>query len=121
MGSLLCCEEDIKQRIILANIAFEKYKKIWSKKKLKLEIKVKLYDALVLPVMLYNSGCWASTKLAFEKLNTTHRRHLRSICNIKWPQKQSNLNLYEITKSEPLDKRIENSRLGLFEKILTSE
>ena len=98
-----------------------KYKKIWSKKKLKLEIKIKLYDALVLSLMLHNSSCWASTKVVLEKVNTCHRKHLRRIVNIKWPKTISNQKLYDMTNSKPLDERIECSRIRLFENILTSE
>ena len=78
--SLLCTEKDIQRRIILAEIAFKKFEKVWlSGKKISLERKLRLYEAQVVSVLIYNSNSWSPNKVTMEKIDTLHRRHLRSI------------------------------------------
>src|SRR6218665_822152 len=52
------CTEDIR-RIGLACAAFEKLDKIWRTRSISLKTKMKLYWALVLPVLMRGSECWA--------------------------------------------------------------
>lgn len=67
LGSLLCSDEDIKNRIIVGNIAFNSYKKLWARRKITMKKQVHLYDALMTSVMLYRSISWATTKKALQK------------------------------------------------------
>ena len=122
LGSLLCSEKDIQRRRILAEVAFKKFEKVWlSGKKISLERKLRLYDAQVVSVLLYNSNSWSPKKATMDKIDTLHRRHLRSILNIKWPKGMiSNKALYERCKVEMLSKRIEHQRWKMFGHILRS-
>ena len=96
LGSLLCSEADIKTRCIASNIAFNKFKAIWRGQNLSLDRKLAVYEAQVVSVILYNSGSWSATAKSIEKLDICHRKHLRSILNIKWPHGIiSNVNLYQ--------------------------
>ena len=82
LGSLLCSVQDILRRCQLGNVAFESYNKCWLKgSNIPLQIKIRLYDSLVASVMLYNCNSWAVPDKDLEKLDTTHRRHLRRILN----------------------------------------
>ena len=56
LGSLLCSEADVKARCIAGNIAFNKFKAIWSGQNLSLDRKLAVYEAQVVSVILYNSG-----------------------------------------------------------------
>ena len=61
LGSLLCSVKDITHRIILGNIAFNNFKNIWMKgKKISLARRLRVYDAQVVSILLYNSGSWAA-------------------------------------------------------------
>ena len=123
LGSLLCTEKDIQRRRILAESAFKKFEKIWlSGKKISLERKLRLYDAQVVSVLLYNSNSWSPTKATLNKIDSLHRRHLRAILNIKgWPNGQiSNKTLYARCPVEKLSERIEKQRWNMFGHILRS-
>ncbi|KAL5272935.1 hypothetical protein ACHWQZ_G000942 [Mnemiopsis leidyi] len=63
LGSLLCSVADIKHRIVLANSAFQIYKKVWlEKSKIPLAKKLIVYEAQVVSVLLYNCACWSAPK-----------------------------------------------------------
>lgn len=117
LGSMLCSKSDIERRISLRYAAFNKYKKAWNRKIL-LSKRLILYDALVVSVMLYNSGCWAVPKLVLEKLDIVHRRHLREILNYRYPNVISNNNLYKRCGCEPLSVRVEKSRWRMLGHVL---
>ena len=89
-------------------IWFQNYRKI------SLHIRLQLFEALVVSVLLYNSSCWGLRKIDEQKLNTFHRRMLRKICKINWPNKISNKKLYRLTKTKPLTVRIAQSRWRYF-------
>ena len=112
------------RRMILAESAFKKYQKVWlTGKKISLDRKVRLYDAQVVSVLLYNSNSWSPTKATLNKLDTMHRRHLRAILNIKgWPHGQiSNKTLYKRCPVEKLSERVEKQRWNMFGHILRSD
>ena len=95
LGSLRCSTKDIIRRCTLGNVAFNNFKKVWMNSKITLDKKLKVYEAQVVSVIMYNSSCWATPKAVLEKLNVCHRRHLRQIMNIRWPRSMiSNKTLY---------------------------
>ncbi len=117
LGSMLCSKADIQRRISLGYGAFNKYKKAWTKK-IPLQKRLLLYEALVVSVLMYNSSCWAAPKAILDKLDVVHRRHLRSILNYKYPHVISNINLYKRCNSEPLSARVERSRWRMLGHVL---
>ena len=56
------CTEDIKRRCGLACAAFGGLNKMWKAKNITIKTKMKLYHALVEPVILYGSECWCLRK-----------------------------------------------------------
>ena len=124
LGSLLCTEKDISRRRVLAQAAFDEYKKVWiTGKKISLNRKLKLYDAQVVSVLLYNSNSWSPTKTTMEKIDTLHRHHLRTILNIRgWPHGQiSNKALYSRCNVAKLSERKAYQRWKMFGHILRSD
>ena len=117
LGSMLGSEEDINRRIGLGYAAFNKYKKNWNNK-IPLQKRLVLYEALVVSVLMYNSCCWAAPRSALDKLDVTHRRHLRSILNYRYPNIISNVNLYKRCKTEPLSVKVDRSRWRMLGHVL---
>ena len=107
------------KRINLGYAAFANYKKSWNNK-IPLSKRLVLYDALVVSVMMYNSGCWAVPKICIEKLDIVHRRHLREILNYRYLNIISNDNLYKRCGCEPLSVRVERSRWRMLGHVLRS-
>ena len=120
LGSLLDTEKDVNNRIILGNIAFNKFKNVWLKRNI-ISVKRRIqdvYNAQVLSILLYNCSSWAANKQVLNKLDISHRHHLRYILNVKWPQKITNIRLYELTESRPLSEFVERSRWSMLGHIL---
>ena len=121
LGSLMCSTKDIIRRCTLGNIAFNNFKKVWMNSKITLDKKLKVYEAQVVSVIMYNSSCWATPKAVLEKLDVCHRRHLRQIMNIRWPRSMiSNKTLYDRCNSTHLSIRAELSRWKMLGHVLRS-
>jgi hypothetical protein len=120
LGSLLCSEKDIQRRCNLGEAAFQNYDKCWLQgPKIPLHIKIKLYNALVASVMIYNSNSWAAPAIVLEKLNITHRNHLRRILKIHWPKGIiTNNELYSRCKTDKLSDRVIKYRWTMFGHVL---
>ena len=74
LGSLLCSKKDIASRCIKGDIAFRKFEKVWlTGEKITLGRRLRLYEAQVVSVMMYNSNSWCATDVALNKLDVTHR------------------------------------------------
>ena len=77
-----------------------------------------MYNAYVLPVLTYNAATWGLTKQKEEKLSAFHRRQLRRLLGIRWPERISNEALYRRTKVEPLETHVKRSRLRMLGYVL---
>ena len=95
MGSLLIfrfklysfSERDIVNRRNKANVAFYTYKKVWLNSSVQISEsrKLKLYEALVTSVLLYNCSSWAAPETVMASVDVLQRKHLRQIINTYWP------------------------------------
>lgn len=119
LGSKLSDGEDIKHRISQARAAFSKMWKIWLyNKKIKLDTRIKLYNACVKSILTYNMGASGASEAKLEAMNWAHRRHLRQIMKIHFPQKITNEELYKACKTGKVSTNIHQQRLELFGHIL---
>ncbi|OWZ08385.1 hypothetical protein PHMEG_00019083 [Phytophthora megakarya] len=82
------------------------------------DTRIRLYNCYILPVLLYNCGTWALTTTQLHRLESFHRRQLRSVLNVQYPRRLTNATLYEIYNKRPLRHRITRSRWLLFDHIL---
>ncbi len=119
LGSLLGDTEDVTRRIQLAAVAFHRFWKIWFRRKFISEkTRLRIYNAYVLPILLYNCGTWGLTTSCMSKLESFHRKHLRLILGIHWPNTISNKALYKRCDTEPLRFIIMDRRWRLFGHIM---
>ena len=115
LGSLLGDREDLNNRMRLAVVAFRQHFKIWPRRKfLSLRTRLRIYNAFVLPVLLYNIGALAFDKKMEHDADCFHRRHLRYITGIVWPRIMSNEKLYHITGAKPISRIAKERRWSLF-------
>ena len=84
-------------------------------------MRVRLYNCFVLPVLLYNCSTWGITRQTIEALESYHRRQLRHILGIRWPNRLSNDLVYERCSAAPLGNILVNARWRLFGHILRSD
>ena len=119
LGSLIGEEEDVKRRKVLARIAFNNMTKIWKNiGKVSEKVRLRLYNAYVRPVLLYNSGTWGLLESSIVQIETFHRRQLRRVLGIFHPQRIGNDDLYRRCNSRPLRLDIMESRWKLFGHVL---
>ena len=103
-------QKDIKARLNKARCAFSRLRSIWKSKQYSLKTKVRIYNSNVKSVLLYGSECWRIVKRDINKVNVFHNSCLRRICNIFWPNKISNNDLYQKTVCTSMDLEIKKRR-----------
>ncbi|KAI8440933.1 hypothetical protein MSG28_009230 [Choristoneura fumiferana] len=64
--------------------------RVWRSHDLKLQTKISVYKALIIPVLLYGAETWCVYKADIKKLDTYHLRCLRCILRIKWQDRVPN-------------------------------
>ena len=64
---------------------------------LSIDRKIAVYEAQIVSIIMYNCSSWSPTAKSLEKLDICHRRHLRALLNIRWPQCFiTNVDLYNL-------------------------
>ena len=111
-------KEKIRNRKALSMASMNKLWKLWKKNKLTLKKKVRLFNAYILPILLYNCGTWSLTKTDESALNSFHRRLLRRVVGIFWPDKIKSEELYKRTETLELSQTIAYRRHTLLGHIL---
>ena len=119
LGSLIGEHKDIRRRIELASRAYGRmYSLRLRRNNVSESRRLRLYNAIVLPTLLYNCETWGPPKALLHRLDSFHRYQLRSLLGIWYPQIISNTDLYGRTKSMPLSKIIDTRRLHMTGHIL---
>ena len=119
LGSLLGDVEDVSRRKQLATVAYQSMYTLWKQRTVISEkLRLRLYEAFVMPVLMYNSGTWGLPATAEASLDAFHRRQLRSLIGIKWPQTINNKALYKRCNVEPASISIRRARWRLFGHVL---
>ena len=98
LGSMLGTAEDIAARVSAANRAFAGIP--W--KRHNLNSRLCMFSCLILPVLLYNCALWTLSQTLTDVVNVWHRKKLRTIIGITYPQRISNTALYARTEQTPL-------------------
>src|SRR5260221_4747570 len=109
------CEADIKRRIGLTYAVFSKLSNIWNCRKLALTIKMKVFKAMVIPILMYGSECWTMRKQDEKRILVTEMSWLRKILGVSRLQHIRNDEIRERTGMEiTLIDRIKARRLQWF-------
>ena len=100
----------------LASSAFGRLKKaIWSKRSISLQLKSRLYRALILPIATYASETWTLKSEDVRKLEVFERRCLRAILGITRLHKVKNEQVYKrLCMENTITDVIKNKRLRWF-------
>ena len=116
VGSLLDTTSDIERRKQAANSAYCKLKKVLLSKRLSLQLKLRVFRALVESIFLYNSEIWALTKTLENYIDVFQRKLLRNILGIRYSANNwlSNEDLYKVTSLRPWSSVIRWRRLSFF-------
>ena len=106
LGSNISVENSVQKyisaRINKARNSYCSLRNIWKSNVYSLKTKVRLFNSNVISVLLYGCQSWRVNKNDMHKLDVFQTKCLRRICNIFWPNKIYNEDLYRRTNSLPI-------------------
>jgi hypothetical protein len=107
-------QQDITCRIGQATQACGLMHKIWlSNRHITNNSKIRIYNACIKPILMFNTSAMAATQKITEKLNITRRKHLRHLLNIFYPLTIPNKDLNRITKQQTISLQLTESRWNI--------
>ena len=106
-------DKEISHRKALTLVAMNKLWILWHKNEISQNKKLRMFNEYILLILLYNCGTWSLTKTSEEKLDAFHRRILRRVIGVFWPENIPNVKLYCKTSQIKLSSTIRNRRLIL--------
>ena len=112
LGSFVDTEVDIKNRKGLVIGSMKTLNPIFKSRTVSTTTKVRIFEAYVSSVFLYNSELWVITKSFANKIDSFQRRQLRHTLNIKWPKVITNEELYRRTKVKKSSFVVKKRRLS---------
>ena len=78
-------DDEVNIRIARASATFGRlHANVWNRRGISLQTKLKVYRAIVLPMLLYACETWTVYQHHAKKLNHFHTTCLRKLLNIKW-------------------------------------
>ena len=103
-------DADVKIRIGKARAAFLQLKNVWASSDLSFSTKIRLFNTIVKPVLLYGAETWRTTVTTIKKIQTFINNCLRRILRIRWPDTISNEELWQRTRQKPAKVEIQQRR-----------
>jgi len=106
--------KNIKRRIGLASAAFGKLDKMWRTSNISSKTKIKLYETLIILVLLYGPECWCLRKTDEKKILVAEIAWLRRILRMKMEHIRNEVIRQRLGQTESLTDRIRQTRLKWF-------
>ncbi|MGQ7663692.1 hypothetical protein ACTGXD_12980 [Streptococcus suis] len=94
-------EDDVRNRIRLANAAFGSLRHVWTSPRLSRRLKIKIFKTNVKSVLFYGCETWKVTLSISQRIQVFVNKCLRIICGIFYPDKIKNAQLHAITQQQP--------------------
>jgi hypothetical protein len=110
-------DTELKRRIILAQATFNNNRKIFNSKYMLVDTKMKYYNMLVVPQLLWDCNNWMLNKTQYELFEKFHNDCLRVILRKTWKDKITIEELHKRTGSGRMELRIKMRRLRMLSKI----
>jgi len=102
----------MKRRIALTGVTIHRlWEKVFKRHEISLAIKLRLVNAAVMPILLYESEAWSLTMAMENKLNACENRWLRRILRIKFTDRVSNAKVRVRTGQEIAENTVWKSRM----------
>ena len=110
LGATVCKqgggEEDINARLGKARGAFVKLNRLWNSSFVPRKTKIRLYETLVKPVVMYGGETGKTNEGNAKKIDVFQNRCLRRLMKMKWQDKISNRELLERANVERLSEEL---------------
>jgi len=96
-------DDEINQRIGKSSTNFGRLNsRVWKNHHLAIKLKIRVYTACILSVLLYSSETWSTYRWQENRINAFHFRCLRSILGVSWRYHDPNSTILLITCSYDL-------------------
>jgi len=93
---------DFKRRRGIAWSQFWKLEKVWRSTKISLKLKLRLFDSLIISILLYGAESWTTTQQLKNELNSFGTSCYRIILNIKRIDRVTNQHILNVTQRKNL-------------------
>ena len=114
--------KDIRKRIGLASAMFGKLRKLWRSSNISIRTKIKLYETLVIPVLLYGAETWCIKKEDERRLLAAEMGWLRGLLNRSRREKIRNeVTREELGQKDTIVDRIRRRRLTWYGHVIRME
>ena len=122
LGSMMeSTESDFKRRKGLSYGAWNIMEKIWTAKHVRIELKINIFEASVLSILLYGCESWIITPQLEKKINSFATECYRRMLNIKRTDHITLECIYEQVKRQPLMETVRSRQLGWLGHVMRME
>jgi hypothetical protein len=105
-------ESEIKHRIAVASASYGKMRKrIFENHDLTVKTKVTVFNAVVIPTLLYGCETWTLYRRHINTLERFNQRCLRKMMGITWREKRTNLSVLQSARSTSIESLIMRHQL----------
>ena len=96
-------EVDVRARIGKARTAFQHLKNVWRSSLLGTSTKIRIFNTIMKPVLLYGAEIWLTTVVTMKRIQTFIKTCLRRIRKIRWPDIIGDQDLWKRTRQQPIE------------------
>ena len=98
--------DNFKRRRGIAWSQFCKLEKVWKPTKMSLKLKLRLFDSLILSILLCGEGSWTKTQKLKTELNAFGTNCYRILLNIRRRDRETNQHALNATQRKHLSKQL---------------
>ena len=105
---------DFKIRRTAAWSAIKRLNRLWKSKNISIPLKIRLFNCLVVSILLYNAVTWTMNKTLTKALSSGYNRLLRYALNIRWARgvhQPTNAEIFELNNLQPIATTLRRRRL----------
>ena len=107
--------QDIERRREGATRSFGTLRRrLWGRREVSLKVKMKVFNATVLPVLLYGATARALTQTEERRLDAFEMRMLRNIAGVRWEDMVRNVDIRERLRQPPVSLKLRRARMKWF-------
>ena len=118
LGSVLTSDgkfvQDIERRAEATRAFGMLRRRLWDRREVSLKVKIKIFKAVMMSVLMYGATSWALTGTEERRLDTFEMAMLRSIVGVRWDDFVRNIDIRERLCQSPVSLKLRRARMKWF-------
>ncbi|XP_065315521.1 uncharacterized protein LOC135924392 [Gordionus sp. m RMFG-2023] len=114
------CKEEMRMRIQKARGAIHKYMKIWKAREISVFTRLRIFNSMIVPIVLYGGDIWEANKTEIRRLQSFINNCLRTINGIFYPRVISNSDLWKKSIHTPINFTLKKRRIQFLAHIISN-